>query len=468
MKKGITIVFIANVLNMLFSVAISFILPKYLSIESYGYYKVFQLYLNYLGLAHLGFADGIYLKYGGENIASIEPKEIQNEASTIRNMQLLISVLAVIVSIVIKNPIAIFLSLSLIPVNMVSFYKNLFQATGEFKNYSIVITVIPLIMFVCNMFLVFVSRTDNYLFYIAVSFLANLLIYMYLEMQGRRRFGRFSFFAFDIRSLINNIKLGISLTIGNFASILITSIDRWCIQALMTITDFSYYSFAVSVENLFNVCVSAVTTTLYNYLCKEKNVYRICRIRNYCAIIGVYLVAVAFPVKYIIHIWLQKYSESIPCLFILICAHSFYFVIKAIYVNLYKARGQQKHYLYQMIIVLGIAVVTNLFAYFCISKTKESFAYASLATAAIWYFMCFSEFPEIRGKIRESFALVITACIYLITGLLIENALVGLIIYLGGSTIVLYLLVNIYFKDFIRMASGIFSKKIVGCIRRRH
>ena len=64
MKKGITIVFVANIINMFFSVITSFILPKYLSIESYGYYKVFQLYVNYLGIAHLGYIDGIYLKYG--------------------------------------------------------------------------------------------------------------------------------------------------------------------------------------------------------------------------------------------------------------------------------------------------------------------------------------------------------------------------------------------------------------------
>lgn len=55
MKKGITIVFVANIINMFFSVITSFILPKYLSIESYGYYKVFQLYVNYLGIAHLGY-----------------------------------------------------------------------------------------------------------------------------------------------------------------------------------------------------------------------------------------------------------------------------------------------------------------------------------------------------------------------------------------------------------------------------
>lgn len=54
----------------------SFFLPRYLSIESYGYYKVFQLYVNYLGIAHLGFVDGIYLKYGGREIRDIDADEL--------------------------------------------------------------------------------------------------------------------------------------------------------------------------------------------------------------------------------------------------------------------------------------------------------------------------------------------------------------------------------------------------------
>lgn len=56
----------SNMINMLVSVAIGFILPKYLTLESYGYYKLFQFYINYAGLLHLGYADGIFLRYGGK------------------------------------------------------------------------------------------------------------------------------------------------------------------------------------------------------------------------------------------------------------------------------------------------------------------------------------------------------------------------------------------------------------------
>lgn len=454
MKKEVTIVFAANIVNMIFSVITSFILPKYLSIESYGYYKIFQLYINYLGIAHLGFVDGIYLRYGGKNIREIDSDEILSSSATIRNMQILFTLIVVVSSIAFKNQIVVLLALSCVPVNMVSFYKNLFQATGEFKDYSIMLIFLPILMFVFNITLLFVFKTDNYIAYILVVFFSNFLLYVLLEYKNRKMFGKIRFIAFDCQLLKDNITAGITLTIGNFASIMITSIDRWCIQAWMEISDFSYYSFAVSVENLFNVYVSAVTTTLYNYLCRVKEIQKIIRLKSYCIFIGIYLVSVAFPVKFIIQHWLVRYDASINSLFLLICAHSFYFVIKAIYVNLYKARGQQKYYLHQILIVLLIAIMTNMVTYFLISRTKEAFAYASLLTSIAWFFICYREFKDIRGRIQEIILLLVSSVIYLMCGLLLDNAILGFAIYVIIITLFSMILCITSFREFIEMCFG--------------
>lgn len=454
MKKEVTIVFAANIVNMIFSVITSFILPKYLSIESYGYYKIFQLYINYLGIAHLGFVDGIYLRYGGKNIREIDSDEILSSSATIRNMQILFTLIVVVSSIAFKNQIVVLLALSCVPVNMVSFYKNLFQATGEFKDYSIMLIFLPILMFVFNITLLFVFKTDNYIAYILVVFFSNFLLYVLLEYKNRKMFGKIRFIAFNCQLLKDNITAGITLTIGNFASIMITSIDRWCIQAWMEISDFSYYSFAVSVENLFNVCVSAVTTTLYNYLCRVKEIQKIIRLKSYCVFIGIYLVSVAFPVKFIIQHWLVRYDASINSLFLLICAHSFYFVIKTIYVNLYKARGQQKYYLHQILIVLLIAIMTNMVTYFLISRTKEAFAYASLLTAIAWFFICYREFKDIRGRIQEIILLLVSSVIYLMCGLLLDNAILGFAIYVIIITLFSMILCITSFREFIEMCFG--------------
>ena len=47
------------------NVAVVFVLPKLLTIEAYGYWRLFSLYAAYAGFLHLGFADGALLRWAG-------------------------------------------------------------------------------------------------------------------------------------------------------------------------------------------------------------------------------------------------------------------------------------------------------------------------------------------------------------------------------------------------------------------
>lgn len=61
--------------------------------------------------------------------------------------------------------------------------------------------------------------------------------------------------SFSLNELVNNIKGGILLTVGNLSSVVLTSMDRWFVKALMTTLAFAQYSFAVSMENFMNVAL---------------------------------------------------------------------------------------------------------------------------------------------------------------------------------------------------------------------
>lgn len=69
LKNGMLIVFITNVINLMFSLITNFILPKFLSIDTYAGIKEFQLYMSYIGLLHFGYVDGVYLRWGGKEIS---------------------------------------------------------------------------------------------------------------------------------------------------------------------------------------------------------------------------------------------------------------------------------------------------------------------------------------------------------------------------------------------------------------
>lgn len=78
-SKGILQVILANVVNLIISVGNGFLLPKFLSVESYAALKTFLLYTSYIGVLHFGYVDGIYMKYGGREISAINIEEFTNE-----------------------------------------------------------------------------------------------------------------------------------------------------------------------------------------------------------------------------------------------------------------------------------------------------------------------------------------------------------------------------------------------------
>ena len=75
LKHGIVLVFIANFINLAISLVNGFVLPKYLPVDSYAGIKTYQLYATYVGVLVLGYADGIYLKYGGKSISRPFPNK---------------------------------------------------------------------------------------------------------------------------------------------------------------------------------------------------------------------------------------------------------------------------------------------------------------------------------------------------------------------------------------------------------
>ena len=64
--KGFSISIGANLVTIMVSLIVTLILPKFISVEQYGYWQVYLFYTTYIGIFHLGITDGIYLRYGGK------------------------------------------------------------------------------------------------------------------------------------------------------------------------------------------------------------------------------------------------------------------------------------------------------------------------------------------------------------------------------------------------------------------
>jgi O-antigen/teichoic acid export membrane protein len=47
------------------------IIPRYLSVEDFGYFQLFMLYASYVGILHLGFINGIHVRWAGKELDQV-------------------------------------------------------------------------------------------------------------------------------------------------------------------------------------------------------------------------------------------------------------------------------------------------------------------------------------------------------------------------------------------------------------
>ncbi len=443
LKKGAMYVFIANIINLIISLFTGFVLPKYLSIETYSSIKLFQLYITYIGILHLGFSDGMYLKYGGKNVAEIDKQEVLSEFKTFKIFQLLVSVIAICVSIIIENEILLLCAIVIIPINVANYVRSLYQATGEFKKYSRFTNLNTFLIFFMNVVLLLIIKSDNSSEYIISYIIAYVLYWLMLERETTKIFGKIKVKA-DKQYLINDVKSGFFLMIGNFCNVIFTSIDRLFVQNLLGAIKFAFYSFAVSIENLMNVFVTPVSTVMYNYFCNNRKVEEVKKIKKVVFIFSTVVIAVVFPAKFIIDIWLNKYAESLTVLFILFAAQYISITVRCIHINLYKAEKKQNRYFRVMLFVVILSIVLNVILY-NIHKSMEMFAIATLITNVAWFLIGEVDFKRYCLGISEYIYAFVIMILFIFCGQ-IPNAILGCAIYVCSSIVFMLIFMNSTFR----------------------
>ncbi|MBR3132334.1 oligosaccharide flippase family protein [Candidatus Saccharibacteria bacterium] len=429
-KKGIVYVFVANVINMVINLFTAFLLPKFLSVDTYASIKLFTLYVTYLGILHLGYADGMYLRFGGKSIYAVDGKEAKVEFDTFKIFQIVMCLLLAAVSVIINNQILLLCSLIVLPVGVSNYVRSLYGAVGEFKRYSRYTNINTIMIFIINVILLFIIKTDCYLAYIIAYIVAYFIYWIFIEHELRKILGKPKrSLKFDKRYLEEDVRSGIFLMTGNFCNVIFTSIDRLFIKGLIGMAEFAYYSFAVSVENLLNIFVTPISTTMYNYFCREKRYKKVMKIKHYTLLLAGAVVSLIFPAKFVIEHWIPKYNESISVLFFLIAAQYMAMIVKIVHVNLYKSRKQQKKYFKIMFCIILASVVLNAIM-FLLFRNMVAIAIATFITNIIWFIVGEIDLREYALKLKDYLFFTLNVAAFVVFGLNFDAAL-GFCCYLA-------------------------------------
>ena len=457
---------LSNILKLLTGVLVGFLLPKIIGITDYGYYKTFTLYASYVGLLHFGFADGIYLKYGGKNYEELDKSSFRFYTAFLIVLEIIVSCVGFVVALVCLDGEARFilvcLSAYLLSANIINYYQIISQITRRFNELSIrtvvqsVLTVIAVIIF-WGLYK-FAGAIISYKSYTAVYVGINIILTIwYIYTYRDITFGKMG--KKDWAVLWQFVKIGFPLLIANLCSTLMLNLDRQFVNVLFDTNTYAVYAFAYNMLGLITTALSAISTVVYPTLrrTEEKTLKS-----SYTFLIEIILILVFvcllvyFPLCWFISWFLPQYIDSLVIFRIILPGLAISSAITIVMHNYYKSFGKETNFFIKSIIILVLSAIANFIAY-KIFGTPEAISIASIVVMLLWYILIESYFiKNYRVNWIKNFIymLLVAAGFYLITCWNIWWA--AMIVYLLFLSIANY---TFYRKDINVIIKKLFKKK---------
>ena len=217
MKKNIVLVMMANIICLLINLIINFMLPQYLSIESYAEIKTYALYISYAGFFSLGYNDGMYLKYGGKSLKEIPPTDLGSNIKNYFFIEIIVMVIIAIISLLVKDQLLLLFAFGMFTTNILGYMKSIYQATGEFKLYGRALNLEKVLILVLNLILIFLVQAKNCFPYIIIQIFVGIILCIYLVINLENNTNSIFRGKVSLYVIWDNIKTGFTLMLGNFS-----------------------------------------------------------------------------------------------------------------------------------------------------------------------------------------------------------------------------------------------------------
>ncbi|HFI0639750.1 TPA: hypothetical protein ACGO3K_001875 [Streptococcus suis] len=399
----------SNLLSLLVSTLVILILPKLIGVEEYGYWQLYLFYTSYVGFAHLGWIDGIYLKYGGEEFEHLDKQKFFSQFISYSIFQIIVAIIIFIIGNSFgggssKEFIFNMLSLTLLATNLRFFVIYLLQTTNLIKE-SARIMILDRLLYVGLLVALLAGGIYSYKLMIVVDVLGRFISLLYgIYLCRDIVIQNLSLFKFDIEEIIDNIKVGSNLMLSNVASMLVIGTVRLGIERKWDVSTFGKISLTLSISNLIMTFINAVGIVIFPMLKRTDetelpNLY--VRIRTLLMPVLLGFLLLFFPLRAVLTIWLPKYSDSILYM-CLIFPISVFEGKMALLINTYlKAFRMERTILFVNVLSMVLSVLLTFITTFIF----PNLILATLSITFLLFFRCFLAEILLSKKLGVSVAL---------------------------------------------------------------
>ena len=401
--KDVLVYAAGNGLLLIFVFIQSLIIPKYLPVEGYGYWQLFNLYCAYVGILHLGFLDGLLVRWAGKDLNQIGGEIKPAIRFLVLEQLAVILPLGLITYFLLQPPlqwIGLMIFVYAFIMNLTTFFIFTTQAIRQFRLLN-VLNVGRGFAFLALIVLLFASGHLEYQYVIVVFLAAYLLFFLSLAVLYRRylRGGHSpapSLTAFGKK----NINIGKFILLGNFVFVVFWTLDRLLVSSFFTIEQFAVYALAMSVVNIAFVFIKAVADVLFPHLSaaapeQQARAYQMGKrllILCWAVFLGAYFLLAA-----LIEFYLPHYAGSLPIIKIMLGTVGLSSLILILHVNYYRLYRKQRQYFIRGITALALAVLLALIAIKTLG-TLESVAIAMLISFCVWYIINSLSLKSVTGE----------------------------------------------------------------------
>lgn len=304
---------------------LTLLLPKFLTVENYGYWQLYAFYNSYLGYLSLGRSEGMLLKYGGERYEDLDGRMFSSQFWILALQEILfIGAAFFLGNAFISDPMKLLvlkLSLTYIFVQILKHQLlMILQATSRISEYARCYAGERILFFVIALLCLALGYRDfRYIAcgeIISVTVVLGFSAFLCREVTFRKPLS-----VRDSLPVTGELtRIGISLMVAELASQLVIGIVRFSIEEHWGIAVFGKISLSLSMANMLITCISAVAVVLFPMLRRtdQNKLFDIYVPSRTCLTVVMYgLLLFYIPGKKILMLWLPQYGDSLRYLAIL-------------------------------------------------------------------------------------------------------------------------------------------------------
>ena len=455
MIRNIFIVFFLNSIVAVIGLISSLLIPNILSIEDYAKYQTFLLYLGYVSLFHLGFPNGLNIRYAGKKIENIDKAQFKSEILLLMVTLCIFSSIAFLVSFAMKSQMMGFMAIMIFCYCFLSAIEQILQAFQKFGLYTIchiLMSALPLLMpLLIYLFLKKINALACILSYVIIYVILTFVLIAYFFCISKK---------WKSKPLVNknNIeteKVGLYFHIGSYIGILFHNVDKQFVQWFCTLQEYSFYAFSITMQSTMTIFLTAISQPLFPYLVSGKisHAKKLIQIKRCLMIMGSLSGMAYFACSFVVEHWIQKYSGSLNIIRVYFAVFPAMAVVNCLYSNLYKISRRKRRYILDLVIMLLLAAVMDSAAIW----SGYSYIGVALATTILYYIWLIYGafvFPNLKLNLRE---LIYLIAFFLIFGFIPTNfkGIKGAVIYLIADMVICF----VFFPEEVKLMINKVIKK---------